>query len=112
MSHSPIRDPRVGIDLGGTKIAGAVLGSDGAVLADFRARAGSVFHASGTCAMGPETRSAVVDARLRVHGVTRLRVADASIFPNVTSGNTNTPTLMVAEKAADLILEDSLGAQA
>jgi choline dehydrogenase len=86
--------------------------SDGAVLADFRARAGSVFHASGTCAMGPETRSAVVDARLRVHGVTRLRVADASIFPNVTSGNTNTPTLMVAEKAADLILEDSLGAQA
>jgi choline dehydrogenase len=83
--------------------------SDNAVLADFRARAGSVFHASGTCAMGPDTRNAVVDARLRVHGITGLRVADASIFPNVTSGNTNTPTLMVAEKAADLILEDSSG---
>jgi choline dehydrogenase len=86
--------------------------SDSAVLADFRARAGSVFHASGTCAMGPEPGSAVVDARLRVHGVAGLRIADASIFPNVTSGNTNTPTLMVAEKAADLILEDSASAQA
>jgi choline dehydrogenase len=86
--------------------------SDAAVLEDFRARAGSVFHASGTCAMGPQAGTAVVDARLRVHGVAGLRVADAAIFPNVTSGNTNTPTLMVAEKAADLILEDSLSAQA
>src|SRR5215469_1567249 len=82
--------------------------SDSAVLADFRARAGSVFHASCTCAMGPDTRNAVVDARLRVHGVAGLRIADASVFPNVTSGNTNTPTLMVAEKGADLILEDSV----
>jgi choline dehydrogenase len=80
---------------------------DSAVLADFRARAGSVFHASGTCTMGSDARSAVVDARLRVHGVAGLRVVDASVFPNVTSGNTNTATLMVAEKAADLILEDS-----
>jgi choline dehydrogenase len=86
--------------------------SDDAVLADFRARAGTVFHASGTCAMGPDPAAAVVDARLRVHGVAGLRVADASVFPNVTSGNTNAPTLMVAEKAADLILEDSLGRQA
>lgn len=81
--------------------------SDEAVLADFRRRAGSVFHACGTCAMGPEPARAVVDARLRVHGVEGLRVVDAAIFPNLTSGNTNTPTLMVAEKAADLILEDS-----
>jgi choline dehydrogenase len=86
--------------------------SDDAVLADFRARAGTVFHASGTCAMGPDATKAVVDVRLRVHGVTGLRVVDASVFPNVTSGNTNTPTLMVAEKAADLILEDSLRPQA
>ena len=80
---------------------------DSAVLADFRSRAGSVFHASGTCAMGSDARSAVVDPRLRVHGVAGLRVVDASVFPNVTSGNTNTATLMVAEKAADLILEDT-----
>ena len=83
--------------------------SDSQVLADFRARAGSVFHASGTCAMGADARHAVVDARLRVHGVAGLQVCDASVFPNVTSGNTNTPTLMLAEKAADLILEDSAG---
>jgi choline dehydrogenase len=81
--------------------------SDHDVLADFRRRSGSVFHACGTCAMGTDARTAVVDARLRVYGVQSLRVVDAAIFPNVTSGNTNTATVMVAEKAADLILEDS-----
>ena len=86
---------------------GARVQSDEQVLADFRQRAGSVFHACGTCAMGPDARSAVLDARLRVHGATGLRVVDASAFPNLTSGNTNTPTLMLAEKAADLILQDS-----
>jgi choline dehydrogenase len=74
------------------------------VLADFRARASTVFHASCTCAMGPDPAHAVVDAQLRVHGLERLRVADASAFPAVTSGNTNAPTVMLAEKAADLIL--------
>ena len=81
--------------------------SESEVLADFRQRAGSVFHASCTCAMGGDARSAVLDARLRARGVAGLRVADASAFPNVTSGNTNTPTIMLAEKAADLILQDS-----
>ncbi len=81
--------------------------SDADVLADFRARAGTVFHACGTCAMGAEPRTAVLDARLRVRGVTGLRVVDASAFPNVTSGNTNAPTMMLAEKAADLIVQDS-----
>jgi choline dehydrogenase len=81
--------------------------SDAQVLEDFRRRAGSVFHPCGTCAMGPDERRSVVDPRLRVHGVGRLRVIDASIFPAVTSGNINAPTLMVAEKAADLILEDA-----
>ena len=80
--------------------------SDAEVLADFRARSGSVFHASCTCAMGPDPARAVVDARLRVHGVGRLRIVDASVFPSVTSGNTNAPTIMVAERAADLILRD------
>jgi choline dehydrogenase len=86
---------------------GAAVQSDAEVLADFRQRAGSVFHATCTCAMGADPRSAVLDARLWVRGLGALRVADASAFPNVTSGNTNTPTIMLAEKAADLILEDS-----
>ncbi len=85
---------------------GADVLSDDAVLEDFRNRAGSVYHVSCTCSMGPDPSAAVVDARLRVHGLGRLRVADASVFPAVTSGNTNAPTIMVAEKAADLILSD------
>jgi choline dehydrogenase len=80
--------------------------ADADVLQDFRRRGGSVFHPCSTCAMGPDATSSVVDPRLRVHGVAKLRVVDASIFPAVTSGNINAPTLMAAEKAADLILED------
>jgi choline dehydrogenase len=86
---------------------GEAVRSDAEVLQDFRRRAGSVFHPCGTCAMGPDAASSVVDPRLRVHGVANLRVVDASIFPAVTSGNINAPTLMAAEKAADLILEDA-----
>lgn len=74
--------------------------------ADLRARAGSVFHASGTCRMGPDPVVDVVDAQLRVHGVGGLRVADASIFPLVPSGNINAPAMMTGWKAADLILAD------
>jgi choline dehydrogenase len=86
---------------------GPAVVADDAVLADFRERASSVFHASGTCAMGADARSAVLDARLRVRGVRGLRVADAAAFPNVTSGNTNAASIMLGEKAADLVLEDS-----
>jgi choline dehydrogenase len=82
------------------------------LLADFRQRAGSVFHASCTCAMGADPRSSVLDAQLRVRGAAALRVVDASAFPNVTSGNTQAPTIMLAEKAADLILQDSRAPQA
>jgi len=80
--------------------------TDEQLLDDFRRRGSSVFHASCTCAMGPDPLQSVVDARLRVHGVQGLRVIDASIFPSVTSGNTNAPTIMVAEKGADLVLQD------
>jgi len=84
---------------------GAEVLTDEGVLADFRRRGGSVFHSCSTCAMGSDPQRAVVDPELKVHGLAGLRVVDTSVFPNVTSGNTNTPTLMVAEKAADLILQ-------
>jgi choline dehydrogenase len=58
--------------------------------------------------MGPvRDRDAVVDSRLRVHGVSGLRIADASVMPSITSGNTNAPTLMIAERAAEMILADA-----
>jgi choline dehydrogenase len=57
--------------------------------------------------MGPDAATSVVDGRLRVHGVDGLRVIDASVFPTITSGNTNAPTVMVAEKGAAMILEDA-----
>jgi len=78
--------------------------SDADFLEDIRQRSSSVFHPVSSCRMGPDPRVDVVDADLRVYGVEGLRVIDASIFPAVTSGNTNAPTIMVAEKGADLVL--------
>ncbi len=75
------------------------------LLADFRARAATVYHPVSTCRMGAHSEDSVVDPALRVHGIAGLRVVDASVFPTVTSANTNAPTLMVAQKAADLILQ-------
>ena len=77
---------------------------DADLVADFRARGATVYHPVGTCRMGAAAGDSVVDSALRVHGVEGLRVVDASVFPTVTSANTNAPTLMVAQKGADLIL--------
>jgi choline dehydrogenase len=73
------------------------------LIADFRARSATVYHPVGTCRMGGDAAQSVVDSQLRVHGLQGLRVVDASVFPAITSGNTNAPTLMVAQKASDLI---------
>lgn len=90
-------------------LPGGTVGNDddAAMLQYFRDNSGSIYHLCGSCAMGPDPATSVVDSRLRVHGVVGLRVVDASIFPNVTSGNTNAATMMVAERGADMILEDA-----
>ncbi len=73
-----------------------------------RSNSSSIYHPTGTCKMGqgPDT---VVDFRLRVHGIQGLRVADCAIMPEIVSGNTNAPAIMIGEKASDLILEDQRG---
>jgi choline dehydrogenase len=71
--------------------------------ADLRRRLMLIYHPVGTCRMSDSGEDAVVDAQLRVHGIERLRVADASIMPVIPGGNTNAPTTMIAEKASDLI---------
>ena len=80
--------------------------SDEQLLAVCRKRGRSNLHAVGTCRMGQDA-AAVVDSRLRVHGIDGLRVADASIMPEIVSANTNAAVIMIGEKAADMILQDA-----
>jgi choline dehydrogenase len=86
---------------------GPAVTSDTDLIADFRARSGTVYHPSCTCRMGPDAGSSVVDARLRVHGVDGLRVIDASAFPSIIAGNTNAPAMLMGWKGADLVLADA-----
>jgi len=84
---------------------GPTVGDDDEALTDFLRETGvTVFHPCGTCRMGPDPAADVVDPALRVHGLQGVRVADASIFPTIPSGNTNAPSILVGEKAAELIL--------
>lgn len=85
---------------------GPMVETDDALLDAARELGTTIFHPVGTCRMGHDAQS-VVDDRLRVHGVRRLRVIDASIMPTITSGNTNAPTVMIAERGARFLLEDA-----
>ena len=107
---------RIGQQLGDANIFGSVrngyfapsslLKKDEDILEFIRTNAETLYHPVGTCKMGKDPM-AVVDHRLKVHGLGKLRVVDASIMPVITRGNTQAPTIMIAEKAADMILHDS-----
>lgn len=95
----------------GEYMPGRGVATDDEILEYMRTHGNSAHHASGTCKMGKDAL-AVVDERLRVRGARRLRVADASIMPHVTSGNTNAPSMMIGEKGADMIAEDAVSRRA
>jgi choline dehydrogenase len=85
---------------------GPALQSDAEIIEWVKQVGETTYHPVGTCKMGSDPM-AVVDAGLRVHGIAGLRVADASIMPTLTSGNTNVPCIMIGEKAADMVLSDA-----
>ena len=96
--ESPFREHFKGELLPGTEVQ-----TDAQLTEYLRANAQSMYHPVGTCKMGTDA-DAVVDHQLRVKGIEGLRVVDASVMPRIPSGNTNAPTIMIAEKAADMIL--------
>ena len=100
-----VMDPLRGEEISPT----TAVASDDEILNWIRENAETAYHPIGTCRMGPEGRKNVVDERLRVHGLSGLRVADASIMPTMISGNTNGPAIMIGEKASDMIKEDHAG---
>ena len=99
---SPALDPYRDIEI----IPGPDCKTDDELLDHARSVGGTVYHPVGTCKMGNDPM-AVVDDRLRVSGISALRVVDASIMPRLVSGNTNAPVIMIAEKAADMMKEDA-----
>jgi len=96
----PAFDPYRGVEL----FPGASTQDDAAIVEFVRRKAESIYHPIGTCKMGAaDDADAVVDSHCRVRGVRGLRVVDASVMPKLIGGNTNAPTIMIAERAADLI---------
>ncbi len=110
MVRSFTRQPALAPYVAEEVVPGPHIQSDADLEKSIRENAQSNLHPVGTCRMGPEGTDSVVDARLRVHGVGSLRVVDASVMPTVPAGNTNAPTIMIAEKAAVMILEDARAA--
>ncbi len=102
IAHAPAMRPYVKRE----HLPGPEVEDDAALLAFARNHGATIFHPSGTCRMGRDPM-AVVDERLRVHGVGGLRVVDGSVMPTLVSGNTNAAIVMIAEKAADMIREDA-----
>jgi choline dehydrogenase len=102
-AQEPLRDM-----IRGEALPGPGTDDDEALKEHIRRNAGHRSHPVGTCRMGHDAL-AVVDEQLRVRGISGLRVADASVMPDVPSGNTNLPAIMVGERAADLVLGRSIG---
>jgi choline dehydrogenase len=86
---------------------GPKIHDDEALIYDFRQRSGTVYHPSCTCRMGDDPNNSVVDPQLKVHGISGLRICDASVFPNLIAGNTNAPAIMIGWKGAEIILADA-----
>jgi choline dehydrogenase len=98
LAHAKAFQPYRGAELH----PGSTVQSDQEIANFVRAEAQTLYHPVGTCKMGSDS-TAVVDGSLRVHGIDGLRVADASVMPRIPCGNTNAATIMIAEKAADMI---------
>ena len=105
LTRKIMEQPAIADVVVGETVPGPDLTDDAALEAYVRRAAFSAYHVAGSCRMGTDSM-AVVDPRLRVHGLAGLRVVDASIMPSLPSANTNAPTIMIAEKAADMIRED------
>jgi choline dehydrogenase-like flavoprotein len=103
LSISILEDPAFSSYRGEEFAPGKSVRTDDELKSFIRSCCHTAYHPVGTCRMGNDTQS-VVDATLRVHGMEALRVVDASIMPTIIGGNTNAPTIMIAEKAADMIL--------
>ena len=103
LSRRILRAPAFADFRGDEMFPGARLADDAGIASFIRARAETIYHPVGTCRMGSD-RDAVVDTQLRVRGIDALRVVDASVMPTLVGGNTNAPTIMIAEKASELIL--------